>query len=113
MKNLLEELRSKFDYIIIDNAPTAMVTDGLIVSHFSDLNIFILRYGVSHKHQIEIINEYASKKTIENVSLLVNDIKMNAFGNSYYKYYQYENYQNTYYSDEKKEPKKSRKKKIA
>lgn len=113
MKILIDEIRGQYDYIIIDNAPTSMVTDGHIVSHFSDLNIFILRYGVSHKHQIEIINEYVDKKTIENVAILVNDIKMNAFGNSYYKYYQYESYQNTYYSDEKQETKTRRKKKIA
>lgn len=113
MKNLIDEIRSTYDYIIIDNAPTSMVTDGHIVSHFSDLNIFILRYGVSHKHQIEIINEYVDKKIIDNVAILVNDIKMNAFGNSYYKYYQYESYQNTYYSDEKQETKTRRKKKIA
>lgn len=113
MKILIDEIRAQYDYIIIDNAPTSMVTDGHIVSHFSDLNIFILRYGVSHKHQIEIINEYVDKKTIDNVAILVNDIKMNAFGNSYYKYYQYESYQNTYYSDEKQETKTRRKKKIA
>jgi hypothetical protein len=76
------------------------VTDGHIVSHFSDLNIFILRYGFSHKHQIEIINQYAEKKTIDNVAILVNDIKANSFGNSYYKYYQYETYKSTYYSEE-------------
>lgn len=113
MKILIDTIRKLYDYIIIDNAPTSMVTDGQIVSHYSDLNIFILRYGVSHKHQIEIINEYVDKKTINNVAILVNDIKLNAFGNSYYKYYQYENYQNTYYSDEKKETKNRRKKKIA
>ncbi|MBW8332446.1 MAG: polysaccharide biosynthesis tyrosine autokinase [Prolixibacteraceae bacterium] len=113
MKILLDEVCNQFDYIIIDNAPTSMVTDGHIVSHFSDLNIFILRYGISHKHQIEIINQYVDQKTIGNVAILVNDIKMNAFGHSYYKYYQYEAYQNTYYSDEKQETKSHRKKKIA
>jgi len=100
MKILLDTVRSQFDYIIIDNAPTALVTDGNIVSHLSDLNIFILRYGFSHKHQLEMINQYAEKKTINNVALLVNDIKPNSFGQSYYKYYQYETYQSTYYSDE-------------
>jgi capsular exopolysaccharide synthesis family protein len=111
MKGLIDAVRSQFEYIIIDNAPTALVTDGHIVGHFSDLNIFILRYGFSHKHQIEIINQYAEKKILDNVAILVNDIKANAFGNSYYKYYQYESYQKTYYSDEDEGTKKFRKKK--
>ena len=113
MKILLEQVRSKFDYTIIDNAPTALVTDGHILSHMSDLNIFILRYGISHKNQIEIINQYVEQKTFDNVAILVNDIKTNSFGHSYYKYYQYENYQNTYYSNESKKEKVHRKKKIA
>jgi len=111
MKTLIEYVRNKYDYVIIDNAPTALVTDGQIVSQLSDLNIFILRYGVSHKHQLEIINSYAEKKTIENMAVLVNDIKSNSFGHSYYKYYQYEAYKNSYYSPEEQE-KKSRKNKI-
>lgn len=111
MKMLLEEVRSKFDYTIIDNAPTALVTDAQIVSHLVDLNIFILRYAVSHKSQIEMINQYENQKTMENIAILVNDIKTNSFGYSYYKYYQYETYQKTYYSDEIREVKKKHKKK--
>ena len=110
MKVLLETLRSRFDYIIIDNAPTAMVTDGHLVSHLSDLNIFILRYGFSKMQQIDLINQYVDKKTIDNVAILVNDIKINSFGNSYYKYYQYEAYQKSYYSDEDEGVKKHKKK---
>jgi capsular exopolysaccharide synthesis family protein len=111
MKTLIESARSRYDFIIIDNAPTALVTDGHIVSHFSDLNIFILRYGVSHKHQVQIINQYVEKKTIDNLALIVNDIKSNSFGHSYYKYYQYESYQNTYYSSDEDRAKNRRKKK--
>jgi tyrosine-protein kinase Etk/Wzc len=118
MKLLIDSVRSSFDYIIVDNAPSAMVTDGHIVSHFSDLNIFILRYGFSHMHQLELINQYADQKIMNNVALLVNDIKINSFGNSYYKYYQYESSQKTYYSDEgegvkTRSSKRKEKKKIA
>lgn len=111
MKKLIENARSMFDFIIIDNAPVALVTDGFIVSQLSDLNIFILRYGVSHKHQLEMINQYAAKKMITNPAIVVNDIKTNAFGYTYYKYYQYEYYQNTYYTAEDQGTSKRRKKK--
>jgi len=111
MKTLTDQIRTMFDFIIIDNAPVALVTDGFIVSHHSDLNIFILRYGISHKHQLEMINQYAAKKMITNPAIVVNDIKTNSFGYTYYKYYQYEYYQNTYYTDEDQGTKKHRKKK--
>jgi capsular exopolysaccharide synthesis family protein len=111
MKILLDTVCSRFDYIIIDNAPTALVTDAHIISHLTDLNIFILRYGISHKNQLEMINQYVEQKTIDKVAILVNDIKTNSFGHSYYKYYQYEAYQNSYYSTEDQGIKTSRKNK--
>jgi capsular exopolysaccharide synthesis family protein len=113
MQTLIQELRSKFDYIIIDNAPVGLVTDGLIMGQISDLNMFILRYGVSHKHQIRIINEIADKQQIEHCAIAVNDISTKSFGYTYYKYYHYEYYQNTYYDadeDQGKKRKKHRKK---
>jgi len=107
MKELLDILKSKYDYVILDNAPVSYVTDGIITGQLSDLNIFILRYGLSRKHQLELINYYADKEMISHLVLLVNDIKLNAFGYSYSKYGRYEtyyrysykkNYNYTYYS---------------
>jgi len=97
MKTLMDTVRASYDYVILDNAPVSLVTDGIIVSQLSDLNIFILRYGVSHKHQLEMINQYAAKKTISHIAIVVNDIKSNAFGYSFSKYARYEvNPKNTY-----------------
>jgi len=97
MKTLLDIVRATYDYVIIDNAPVSLVTDGIILSQLSDLNIFILRYGVSHKHQLEMINQYAAKKIISHLAIVVNDIKSNAFGYSFSKYARYEvNSKNTY-----------------
>ncbi|MDP3642388.1 MAG: polysaccharide biosynthesis tyrosine autokinase [Bacteroidota bacterium] len=112
MKNLIELARRKFDYIILDNAPVALVTDGIIAGRLSDLNIFILRFGMSHKHQLELINQYADTKKVANIGIIVNDIKANSFGKSYYKYYQYEAYKKTYYTEEELEKKTRRKKKV-
>lgn len=111
LKTLLDEGRSRFDYIVIDNAPTALVTDAQIISHLTDLNIFVLRYAVSHKNEIDIINQYVNQKIMDNVAIIVNDIKIHSFGYSYYKYYQYESYQKSYYTDEMNDIKKPRKKK--
>lgn len=110
MKQLLDELKKEYDYIVLDNAPIGLVADGIIVSQISDLNIFILRFGVSYKHQPEAINQYAEKEQIKNIALVVNDIKTNSFGYTYYKHYQYEYYQNTYYSAEDQGTKKRKKK---
>ena len=92
------------------HAPTKGRTDGIITSQWTDVNIFILRYGYSQRHNIEFINQEAARKTIPHISLVVNDIKAGAFGYSYYKYYRYEYYQHSYYSEEEHSEKVHRKK---
>lgn len=111
MQTLIDKLRSKFDYIVIDNAPVGLVTDGIITSQITDVNIFILRYGVSRSHNLEFINQEADRKSINHVALVVNDIKAGAFGSTYYKYYRYEYYQHAYYSEEEHKQKLLRRKK--
>ena len=80
---LLEHAKKQFDYIIIDNAPVSMVTDGLITNRHSDLNIFILRYGVSKKGQLKFINSITQKGIIKNPALIINDIKLHSYAYAY------------------------------
>jgi capsular exopolysaccharide synthesis family protein len=92
MGAMIEKLRITYDYIILDNAPITFVTDGLILSQLSDLNLFVLRYGISRKQQIDIINHHGEKKLINHLAIVVNDIKPNAFGYAYSKYSRYDAY---------------------
>ena len=116
MKMLIDKVRHAFDYVIIDNAPTLLVTDGIIVSQLSDLNIFILRYGFSRKQQLELINQYADKQMIKHPAIVVNDIQSNSFGYAYSKYSRYEtynknSYKKNYYADADEQPTKKHRKK--
>lgn len=111
MKELIEWARQHYDYIVLDNAPVAMVTDGIIVSRLSDLNIFILRFAMSHKHQLEIINQFAATKKVTDIGIIVNDIKANSFGKNYYKYYQNQVCKSTYCADYDEDEKKTFRKK--
>jgi Mrp family chromosome partitioning ATPase len=86
---LIRELTNGYDYILLDNAPVSLVTDGLLAGRHADLNIFILRYGVSKKDQIDYINQIAEKKILGNMALVINDIKGPGFG--YGKNYSYNN----------------------
>ena len=86
---LLNELKQRFDYIIIDNAPISRVTDGLITSKKSDLNLFVLRYGVSKKDQLKFINDIAKQGITKNPAFIINDVKLNHIGYGYSYSYNY------------------------
>jgi capsular exopolysaccharide synthesis family protein len=86
-KDFLEEARRHFDYIILDNAPIALVPDGLLTSQFVDLNIFVIRLNYSRKNEIKDINKTVSVNNIKNAIIVVNDSnkKQYGYGNKYWK----------------------------
>jgi len=86
---LLSELKQQFDYIIIDNAPVSRVTDGLITSKNTDLNLFVLRYGISKKDQLKFINEIAGKGVMKNPAIIINDVKISRMSYGYAYSYKY------------------------
>ncbi len=104
MAALLDELASTYDYVIIDNAPSSIVTDGFLAGRHSSLNLFILRYGVSKTDQLNFINQIAENKLLNNLMLIINDIHGPGFGygQNYYYNYKYANYAEGYYHDDKK-----------
>lgn len=53
-KNLLEELRPRYDKIIIDTPPTSLVADTYMIAPLVDINLIVLHYG---HHSMEAIQE--------------------------------------------------------
>lgn len=82
---LFSYLKANFDIVIIDSAPMGLVSDAKVLSRFADAIVFIVRQRYTPKKQVEFINELYVKKTFSNMSLLVNDVKLNG-ANSYYSY---------------------------
>ncbi len=91
--NLLDSLRSKYDYIIIDTPPVGIVSDAMVIMKYADINIFILRENYSKKDYIKTINNYYTESKVKNLCILLNDAGTN---------HGYGNYGHGYYDDEKK-----------
>lgn len=51
-KNLLEELRGKFDYVIVDTCPLLAVTDAALLAANSDGALLLGRYGQTRRDQL-------------------------------------------------------------
>lgn len=108
-KTFIDRARADFDFVVIDNAPVSMVTDGLITSRQADLNIFILRYGVSRKDQLKFINDMAAQGVMKHPALVINDIRLDSFGYGRSYSYRY-SYSEGYYEEQEKTGRKWRRK---
>ena len=62
-----EELKNKFDYIIIDTPPAGLVADAAIIAQYADASVMVVRRDHSSKRRI--------KKTIEDIEVKENALE--------------------------------------
>jgi capsular exopolysaccharide synthesis family protein len=80
-----EEMKKRYDYIIIDSAPVGLVSDTFSLAPYVDTTLFVVRHRFTFKRQIEYIDEVYKLRKLPRLWLVVNDLKMGArFG--YYGY---------------------------
>jgi tyrosine-protein kinase Etk/Wzc len=73
---LFSELKAKFDHVIIDSPPTVIVSDSKVLSNYSDINFYVIRQRYTEKDHLRFVDELHQTKTLKNLTLVVNDVKM-------------------------------------
>ena len=82
---LFDELRSKYEYIIVDTPPYGLLTDSFILMKYADISLYVTRMGFVNKRLLSASLEDISSKEISGLHLLVNsDVqKQGAYGKYY------------------------------
>ena len=75
VETLFAELRKRYDYIIVDTAPVAMVSDTYLLDRIADMTIFVCRYKYTPSEMIEYINQVVEQKRMHNVAGVLNGVK--------------------------------------
>ena len=75
MDNVMDELRRRYDVIIIETPPIAYVADYFVLLKYFDVNLFVVRYKYTNKNILQGINELHSNNKIKNLNILFNDVK--------------------------------------
>ena len=73
VEELFKSLKSKYDYIIVDTAPVALVADTLIIANLADCFIYVFRANYLSKRMLSIANSLYKDKKLPNMCLLLND----------------------------------------
>ncbi len=79
MKEFIDKAKKKFDFIIIDTPPVAIVTDALLLSSLADFYIFVVRQRYSSKNTLGLIEELYKNHNIKNLGILINDISLSGY----------------------------------
>jgi len=73
IKDLFENLKAQYDYIIVDTAPVSLVTDTLLIAKYADATIYVVRAHKIDKEMLRIPNELYRDKKLNKMSLVLND----------------------------------------
>lgn len=99
MDEVLEELKSKYDVIIIDTPPIGLVTDALLVMKKVDLPIYIMRSEYSKRAFFRSLIKLKKQNSINNLAIIFNGVKRRG-GMGYGYGYNYGNHDvSGYYED--------------
>ncbi|MCC9017172.1 polysaccharide biosynthesis tyrosine autokinase [Flavobacterium lipolyticum] len=101
MREMILELKQKYDYIILDTPPVGLVSDALELAQFADVTLYIVRQNYTKKDMITLLNTRVKRGELNNASIVLNGYENKAkYGAAYG--YGYGAYANGYHDEEKK-----------
>lgn len=103
MSELMEELKNKYDYVILDTPPVGLVTDAVELSSYVDVTLYVMRQNFTKKEMVNLLNNRVKRDELNNVSIILNGFQNKAkYGAGYgYGYgYGYGAYSNGYHEEE-------------
>ena len=83
-KELLDQVKKEYDYIIMDSAPVSLVTDTLLISKYADMFIYVTRAEYLDKRMLEIPRNLFKQERLPNMAMVLNDIDVKkGYGTGY------------------------------
>ena len=83
-EQLLQDAKEVYDYIIVDTAPTILVTDTLLISEFADVTLYVVRADVTEKNLLDYSKNLMHTGRLKNMAYVINSVGASrAYGYSY------------------------------
>lgn len=81
-KEMIEQMRSEYDYIFLDCPPIDIVADSSIVTEIADMTVFVMRAGQMDKKVLPNIEDLYASDKYKHMTLILNgvDIKYKKYG---------------------------------
>tara|TARA_R110000850_G_scaffold277086_1_gene422383 strand:- start:117076 stop:119463 length:2388 start_codon:yes stop_codon:yes gene_type:complete len=77
---LFNELKSLYDYVIVDTAPSMLVTDTLLINKYADITLYVIRADYTERRLLEFPVDSLEDGKLQSVSFVLNNVKMSNFG---------------------------------
>ena len=79
MEFLLKELSASYDFVIVDTAPTMIVTDTLLISPLADITLYVVRAGYTDKKLLDFPKDLHQQGKLKGLAVILNDVDYSKF----------------------------------
>ncbi len=87
-KNLLDELRDEYEYILFDTPPVHSISDAYIIAGYCDVTLYMVRYDHTSKTLLPFIHKIAADGELPKMNIVFNGLTGGRDGDGY----KYESY---------------------
>ena len=85
-EQFLKEMSEHYDHVIIDSPPLLAVTDGIIISKYTGLNLLVARYGKTPINEIKLCVSRLQHSGQDVQGIVLNDVPQGALQSEGYSY---------------------------
>jgi tyrosine-protein kinase Etk/Wzc len=85
-ESFLHEISEQYDHVIIDSPPLLAVTDGIIISKYTGLNLLVARYGKTPIKEIKLCMSRLQHSGQNVHGLVLNDVPQGSLESEGYSY---------------------------
>ena len=75
LDHLFAALRERYDYIIVDSAPCALVSDTFLLDRVADVTLYVCRANYTSIDMIDFINQMAEQRRMKQLCCVLNAVK--------------------------------------
>lgn len=83
LDELFGELRKRYDCVVIDSAPVAMVSDTFQLARVSDMTVYVSRANYTTTEMINFLNQVNEQKRLPNIVSVLNGVDGHKTGYGY------------------------------
>ncbi|WP_035716554.1 GumC family protein [Christiangramia echinicola] len=85
LSQMFLELEDIYDYIIIDSAPSMLVTDTFLINKHVDITLYLVKAGYTDKDLLEFALDAKNNGTMPKINFILNNVQKSdlGFGNKY------------------------------
>ena len=76
LADLINDLKLRYDHILIDTPPIHLLTDAMIITPLCDISLYIVRYDYTPKDELAYIREIYNSKKLPKLSVIFNAVKI-------------------------------------